>query len=151
MVVDQDRVARFARAVQALSDAAQDLADRFSHTHGLSRADVRALTLLAVADAPMSTGDLATGVRLSSGATTRLVDRLVASGHAERIPDPDDRRRVLVTHTEQAQRVAGSWFGPLAARLGDRLAGLTDEQARVVVEVVEGLVEDLRATGGPPT
>lgn len=146
-MVDPDLARRFARAVQALSDASQDLSHRFSRSHALAPADVRALTILAVADAPMSTGELADRVQLSSGAATRLVDRLVASGHAERVDDPADRRRVLVTHTDEAARVAGAWFGPLAERLRVRLEGLTDDQARVVVDVVEGLVDDLRQTG----
>lgn len=146
-MVDPELARRFARAVQAVADASQDLSHRFSRSHQLAPADVRALAILAVADAPMSTGELAARVQLSSGAATRLVDRLVDSGHAERVPDPDDRRRVLVTHTDRATRVAGAWFGPLAERLRDRLDGLTDEQARIVVEVVEGLVDDLRATG----
>ena len=146
-MADPEVTARFAQAVQALSEASHALSERFARAHDLGMADVRALTLLAMADEPMTAGDLAARVALSSGAATRLVDRLEASGHAVRVRDPDDRRRVLVTHTPTAEQVAGAWFGPLVQRLAARLDGLDDEQARVVVEVVEGIVEDLRATG----
>ena len=146
-MVDAELALRFARAVQAVAEASHGLSERFSRAHELAMTDVRGLTVLAMADEPLSAGDLARRVSLSTGATTRMVDRLVASGHAVRVRDPDDRRRVLVTHTDEATATAQTWFGPLAARLAQRLDGLTDDQARVVVEVVEGIVEDLTATG----
>ncbi len=144
---DPSLALRFARAVQAMSEASHGLSERFSRAHELALADVRGLTVLAMADGPLSAGELARRVSLSSGAATRMVDRLVASGHAERIRDPADRRRVLVTHTDTATATAEAWFGPLADRLAQRLEGLTDAQARVVVEVVEGIVDDLAETG----
>lgn len=146
-MVDAALAFRFARAVQAMAEASHGLSERFSRATDLPMADVRALAVLAVAGEPISTGQLARRVALTSGAATRLVDRLEASGHAVRVPDPDDRRRVLVTHTEDATATAQAWFGPLATRLGQRLEGLSQDQARVVVEVVEGIVDDLRVTG----
>jgi DNA-binding MarR family transcriptional regulator len=146
-VADQQLAWRFARAVQDFSEASHELSERFARAHDLGPADVRALMALAIADRPMPAGELARHVSLSSGAATRLVDRLVASGHAVRTPDPDDRRRVLVAHTDTATAVAMEWFGPLARRLAARLDELDDEQARIVVEVLEGIVADVRATG----
>lgn len=146
-MVDRQLAWRFARAVQAFSEASHELSERFGQAHGLGPADVRALMTLALADQPMPAGELARRVALSSGAATRLVDRLEASGHAVRTTDPDDRRRVLVAHTDTATEVAMAWFAPLAQRLGERLAELDDEQARTVVEVLEGVVADVRATG----
>ncbi len=95
----------------------------------------------------MPAGELARRVALSSSAATRLVDRLEVSGHAMRVADPTDRRRVLVTHTDAATEVAEEWFRPLAERLAQRLEPLSAEQARIVVDVVEGIAEDLRAAG----
>lgn len=146
-MVDAELALRFARAVQAVAEASHGLSERFSRAHELGMADVRGLTVLAMADEPITTGELARRVSLSSGATTRMVDRLVANGHATRVRDPGDRRRVLVTHTTEATETAAAWFGPLASRLASRLDGLTDEQARLVVEVVEGIVDDLGQTG----
>lgn len=145
--VSPDVALRFARAVQAIAEASHGLAERFSHAQGLAMTDVRALTVLAMAGEPMPAGELARRVALSSSAATRLVDRLEASGHAVRVADPTDRRRVLVTHTETATDVAEDWFQPLAVRLAQRLEPLSAEQARIVVEVVEGIAADLRAAG----
>jgi DNA-binding MarR family transcriptional regulator len=146
-VADPELALRFARAVQALAEASHGLSERFSRAHDLGLADVRALVVLAMAGEPVPAGELARRVALSSGAATRLVDRLEASGHVVRFRDPADRRRVLVSHTDTATATAQAWFGPLGARLAARLDGLTDEQARLVVDMVEGIVEDVRSTG----
>lgn len=149
--VSPDVGLRVARAVQAISEASHGLSERFSQAQGLAMTDVRAVTVLAIAGEPIPAGELARRVALSSSAATRLVDRLEASGHARRMADPTDRRRVLVTHTEAATTVAGDWFQPLAVRLSQRLEPLSAEQARIVMEVVEGIAADLREAGPQPT
>lgn len=148
MAADPELAHRFARAVQAVAEASHGLSERFARAHELPMTDVRALAVLAMAGEPLPAGELARRVALSTGAATRMVDRLEATGHAVRVRDPADRRRVLVEHTAAATTVAEAWFGPLAQRLAARLEGLTDEQARVVVEVIEGIADDLATTGG---
>jgi DNA-binding MarR family transcriptional regulator len=65
---------------------------------GIGATDYQASSLLALRDT-MTAGDLGAALGLTSGATTRLIDRLVAAGLARRVEDPTDRRRVLVAHT----------------------------------------------------
>jgi DNA-binding MarR family transcriptional regulator len=48
----------------------------------------------------LSAGQLAEGMGLSSGAMTNRLDRLESAGLVRRLPDPDDRRGVLVEPTE---------------------------------------------------
>jgi DNA-binding MarR family transcriptional regulator len=50
----------------------------------------------------MTAGDLARALHVTTGATTRVIDSLVKAGHARRDRDPEDRRRILVTVTEEA-------------------------------------------------
>ena len=47
-----------------------------------------------------SPGQLAEDMRLSSGAMTNRLDRMEAAGLIRRLPDPDDRRGILVEPTE---------------------------------------------------
>jgi DNA-binding MarR family transcriptional regulator len=47
-----------------------------------------------------SPGQLAASLRLSSGAITNRLDRMEEAGLIRRLPDPDDRRGVLVEPTE---------------------------------------------------
>ena len=65
---------------------------------GIGATDYQALNVLDV-DGPMTSGELAQRLALSTGATTRLIDRLEASDVARRVPDPADRRRVMVEAT----------------------------------------------------
>lgn len=46
---------------------------------------------------PMSAGDLARHVGLAPASVTNLIERLVAKGFIRRQPDPDDRRKVLLS------------------------------------------------------
>jgi DNA-binding MarR family transcriptional regulator len=50
-----------------------------------------------------SPGDLANDLELSSGAMTSRLDRLEEAGFVRRLPDPEDRRGVVVELTEQGR------------------------------------------------
>jgi DNA-binding MarR family transcriptional regulator len=50
-----------------------------------------------------SPGDLANDLELSSGAMTSRLDRLEEAGLVRRLPDPDDRRGVVVELTEHGR------------------------------------------------
>lgn len=68
---------------------------------GLDRRTHRVLGRLRYVGPPyrLSAGQLADGMGLSSGAMTNRLDRLEAAGLVRRVPDPDDRRGVLVEPT----------------------------------------------------
>jgi DNA-binding MarR family transcriptional regulator len=69
----------------------QTVAIRF----GLSESDIEALELLIDTGAATA-GRLSDLMGLSTGAVTRVIDRLEQSGYVRRVPDPADRRRVIV-------------------------------------------------------
>lgn len=69
----------------------------------LNRTDLRALQLLR-ASSGHTAGELARALHVTTGATTRVIDSLVAGGHAQREWDPVDRRRILVRITPEAER-----------------------------------------------
>jgi DNA-binding MarR family transcriptional regulator len=62
---------------------------------GITAADAHAMNLIAL-HSSVTAGQLAERTGLTSGAATRLIDRLVRAGFARRVPDPADRRRVRV-------------------------------------------------------
>jgi DNA-binding MarR family transcriptional regulator len=71
---------------------------------GLSESDVEALELLVDTGAETA-GRLAELMGLTTGAVTRMIDRLEQAGYVRRTTDPADRRRVVVE--------------PVAKRLGE--------------------------------
>jgi DNA-binding MarR family transcriptional regulator len=73
---------------------------------GLTVGEWKALTHLQLDGPPhrKSVGKLAKWADLSSGAMTNRIDRLEQSGLVRRVPDPDDRRGVLVELTDTGRR-----------------------------------------------
>ena len=69
----------------------QTVAVRF----GLSESDIETLEQLIDMGATTA-GRLSEITGLTSGAVTRVIDRLEQAGYVRRIPDPADRRRVIV-------------------------------------------------------
>jgi DNA-binding MarR family transcriptional regulator len=106
---------------------------------GIGATDYQAWNLLDV-DGPMTSGELAQRLGLSTGATTRLIDRLEAADAARRVSDPADRRRVVVESSGRTparlDEVLATVRGPVAAAF----TALDEHQ-------LEGLATYLRIAG----
>ncbi|MGQ4600801.1 MarR family transcriptional regulator [Nocardia sp. R6R-6] len=61
----------------------------------LGATDLYALNILELAG-PMTPGELGARSGLTTGPTTRLVDRMEDAGYVRRVPVPGDRRKVTV-------------------------------------------------------
>jgi DNA-binding MarR family transcriptional regulator len=83
--------------------------------HGLDWGDWKVLGAL-VRKNPRSAGKLAEITELSSGAMTSRLDRLEESGLVRRLPDPGDRRGVLVDLTAKGRRAYRAAAGDEAAK-----------------------------------
>lgn len=111
------------RANQRATDAVDEL---LAESLGINRTDARCMDILDQ-HGRMSAGDLAQESRLTTGAITAVIDRLERAGLARRVPDPSDRRRVLVEPTEKALEFANelmvepmrSLYLPMAERYSD--------------------------------
>ena len=104
------------------------LGQRFAAAADVHPTDLHALELLSRCTAtPLTVGELAARLDMSSGAVTAVVDRLVRAGNVERVPDPDDRRRIRLRMTAQAHQLAQDHFGAYAARLLEVLADVPPE------------------------
>jgi DNA-binding MarR family transcriptional regulator len=81
---------------------------------GINRTDWRCLDILGTRG-PMTAGQLAEAVRLTTGAVTGVLDRLEAAGLVRRVRDTNDRRKVIVEITEEVARLGAPVYGPLVA------------------------------------
>ena len=137
------------RASQRATDIVDDL---ICQLLGINRTDSRCLDILDQ-HGSMSAGDLAEASRLSTGAITAVIDRLERAGYARRVPDPADRRRVLVELTPRAYAVASELmvepmrklYTPMADRYSDEQLRLIMEFTRAGRELQERHAEWLRA------
>lgn len=90
--------------------------ERICREEGISQSQYVALWVLCLTDDPAAgvpMGAIADGLLNRASDTTRLVDRLVQAGLVERMPNPSDRRGVLVRATPAGRKV----FERLAPRV----------------------------------
>src|SRR6266516_2539935 len=83
---------------------------------GLNRGEVGALSALRVSGPPhrLSPTRLGKGLMLSSAGVTSRIDRLERRGFVRRLPDPDDRRGVIVELTDRGLEVVDAAVAALA-------------------------------------
>jgi DNA-binding MarR family transcriptional regulator len=91
--------ARLSRIGPLLARRQEEVFSRF----GLSRSEVGMLSALRIAGPPhrLSPGRLGRGLMMSSAGITGRTDRLERRGLVRRLPDPHDRRGVIVELTDE--------------------------------------------------
>jgi DNA-binding MarR family transcriptional regulator len=95
---------------------------------------------------PATPGTLAARVNLTTGSASRMVERLHAAGHVHRVPDPADRRRVLIRPDPATLGRIGALYDPLNARLAAELEGVDDaalQHMATFLAVAERRTEDV--------
>lgn len=105
---------------------------RFASTfkkHGLTVPQYDVLLRLLRADhGQLPMGELARTLLYSSGAATKLIDRLVVLGLVERFRDPDDGRVVLVELTETGRAKALAAAREHASDVADVVGGFASAE-----------------------
>ncbi len=130
-------------AIDAILGATDDLAaarlahgERVAQRLGLAPTDVHVLRRLA-AEGSMTVGRIGEVTGLTTGATTRLVDRLEQAGFVRRVSDPADRRRVVVEAAgDRASSVADA-FAPVEVAARAALEPLAEPTLRAVATYLD--------------
>jgi DNA-binding MarR family transcriptional regulator len=118
---------------QTISDGIlfqQAVADRL----GLSLSDFKCLTALGETG-QATAGDIATRTGLTTGAVTRMIDRLERAGWVVREHDRADRRRVIVRPVPDRQAEVWPLFQGMSAGWSKALADYPDEQIVLVLDL----------------
>ena len=110
--------------------------------HAIESWEFDVLAALRRAGAPyqLSPGRLIKETLVTSGTMTNRVDRLEARGLVERLPDPHDRRGVLVRLTGEGRTTVDGALEGLLARERDLLAGLNATDQRRLAGLLRTLV-----------
>jgi DNA-binding MarR family transcriptional regulator len=111
----------------------QAVADRV----GLHVTDLRCLNLLAQAG-PLTAGELGQQLGLgTTGAVTRMVDRLERTGYVRREADPRDRRRVIIQPVPERLTTIAPHYQGMATAWTDLLAAYSDAQLRLFLDLFD--------------
>src|SRR4029453_1672029 len=111
----------------------QAVADRV----GLHVTDLRCLNLLAQAG-PLTAGELGQQLGLgTTGAVTRMVDRLERTGYLRREGDPPDRRPVIIQPVPERLTTIAPHYQGMATAWTDLLAAYSDAQLRLFLDLFD--------------
>jgi DNA-binding MarR family transcriptional regulator len=141
--LSEERTALLQELIQinrAYQSAVEKMDEAFCKLLGVNRTDGRCLDVIDQRPG-LTAGELATAVGLSPGAVTTVLDRLERRGFVTRTRDPNDRRRVTLKMTPEANRLAWEAYGPLGEMGGPFIAELSDEQLEAVISFLRGGTE----------
>jgi len=130
-------------ALQELVDLAAQVPHDVARKAGLSVSELHSLRHLMAA--PMGPVELAKALNITSAASSGVVDRLVARGHAQRHPHAEDKRRTEVVVTESGRREVFTLLTPMFAKLAEIDATLSDEERAVVDRYLRGAIAAMRS------
>jgi DNA-binding MarR family transcriptional regulator len=110
--------------------------------HGLEAWEFDVLAALRRTGPPyaLSPGQLLTQTLVSSGTMTNRIDRLAARRLVERLPDPGDRRGVLVQLTTEGRGRVDEAMADLLRREREILIPLTERQRATLAALLRSLV-----------
>jgi DNA-binding MarR family transcriptional regulator len=128
------------RVNRAYQTAVEKMDEAFFKLVGVNRTDGRCLDVIDQRPG-ITAGELAVAVGLSPGAVTTALDRLEARGFVSRERDPGDRRRVTLTITPEAGRLAWAAYGPLGEMGGPFIQELSDKELEAVIRFLKSGTE----------
>jgi DNA-binding MarR family transcriptional regulator len=109
---------------------------------GLAPSDLECLGFLEDGG-PMTAGRLSELTGLTSGAVTRMIDRLESAKYVRRRSDPDDRRKVIIELVPGRAKEFARFYGPMARGATDYLGRYTDAE----LALIAGLLQDMVVFG----
>jgi DNA-binding MarR family transcriptional regulator len=111
--------------------AAVRLSIAIAHQLGMPLTDIQCMGLEA---GPAAPSDLAAQLGLTTGAMTKVLDRLEQSGFVARSPDPADRRRIVISADPEGFQVLTPYYAPMAEKMNRHLSGCSDDELRTILD-----------------
>jgi DNA-binding MarR family transcriptional regulator len=106
---------------------------------GLAPSDVECIGSLEDGG-PMTAGRLAEVTGLTTGAVTRMIDRLEAAKYVRRRADPQDRRKVIVELIPARARELAPYYAPMARQTVEFLARYSEAELALIADLLERML-----------
>jgi DNA-binding MarR family transcriptional regulator len=133
--------------IEELSFLGQMLSTETAHFHqsaasrqGLSITDSKTISAL-MQEGPMTAGQLAQRLSLTTGAITNVIDRLEQRGIVHRVADPKDRRKVVVHTDPKKIEAAGKFYDSIGSAFAKVLNDYSLEELRFLIEYYKTAIE----------
>ena len=119
---------------------------------GINKGELDILKILRLKDVSgtASPSHLAERLQLSSGAMTNRLDRLETQGLIERLPDPNDRRGVVVKLTDKGDEIFRSAIERQIEKEKDLFAPLSANERAKLSHLLRKLIAEIEKTPGYP-
>jgi len=118
-------------------------------THLGAQLTVNATDLTAmehlIQDGPLTPTDLAHRLGVSTAAVTTVIDRLTAVGHVSRVPNPADRRGILVVPAPASIARAMGSLMPMVMGIDGVIGEFSEAEQQIVTRYLERVVAEYRA------
>lgn len=108
--------------------------------YGLGITDMKTLSALQQEGA-MTAGQLALRLSLTTGAVTNVIDRLERQDFVKRVPDPHDRRKVIVTINESKLATGENVYLSMGEAFYRLFETYTTEQLEFLVQFYRASIE----------
>ena len=121
------------REMRLMSSFDALLSQAIAERVGMHSTDIETMDLLNTLG-PMTAGELSRRSGLTSGATTRLIDRLERAGYVHRQVDVADRRCVIIAPVPENLERLIALFQPLIDGMTELWSTFDDDELDVIVE-----------------
>jgi len=132
--------------MRRLSAELDQLGHAFAKKHALHPTNVRAIFLIMEAGlvgAPITPGDLARKLGLTTAAVSSLLERLEQADHLVRRSVPGDRRRVHLEVAPEAMKLAATFFHPLNTRLTRAMEDYSPEEMAAIERFLTDMTREV--------
>jgi DNA-binding MarR family transcriptional regulator len=131
----QEKLEQLMREMRLMSSFDSLFSQAVAERVGMHQTDIETMDLLNTLG-PMTAGELSVRTGLTSGATTRLIDRLERVGYVRRRADEADRRCVIIEPVHENLEKLGALFRPVHDGMIDLWSGFSDDELDVIIEFV---------------
>ena len=97
-----------------------------------------------IQDGPLTPTDLSRRLSVSTAAMTTIIDRLTAVGHVSRVPNPSDRRGILVVPAAASVERAMGAIMPMVLGIDRVLAEFDEQEKATITDYLSRVVEVYR-------
>jgi len=129
--------------LQDISILTREIGKTIGETLGVNLTDMAALEQL-LTSGPLTPSELAVRLKVTTAASTQIVDRLERAGHVSRQRQAGDRRKVLVVPAESSVERAFEALAPMLDGLEGAIAVLPQGDRQVIERFLDQVIDVYR-------